>query len=726
MNPARVKALAFLLPQFHPIPENDAWWGKGFTEWRNVTRARPNFVGHHQPQLPADLGFYDLRMPEARAAQAELARQYGIHGFCYYYYWFAGQRLLEKPLDAVLQSGEPDFPYCICWANENWTRTWDGNAREVLLGQQHSQEDSLAFIRSLIPHFRDPRYIHVDGAPMLLVYRVDIIPDMAATAQLWRDECRRQGIERLHLVAVQSFGIGDPRPYGFDAAVEFPPHGTDLTWNCNAEFSGRMVNADFSGHLVDVAQVIERAIERPRDPYPLYRGVFPAWDNTARRQDTALTFVNTSPERYEYWLDRVIDDSIARHEPQQRFVFINAWNEWAEGAHLEPDLYDGHAWLEATARALRGESHIGRQHTLPPAPELPAAEHEAEARRYRIPLRTRLGLLLYRSMRALYRRLPITTARKQQAVDLLFRSTGPLFRGTPPYQAWESRKHVPPPQPLLIEAPSEPATAIDAARIELQTSDTPRVSVIVPVYNKVEYTLRCLASIANHAPAASFEVLVIDDCSTDATPELLAQVRGLRMLRNESNQGFLRNCNLAVDHCRGDYLLFLNNDTEVMAGWLDELLQVAEADPAVGLVGSMLVYPDGRLQEAGGIIWRDASGMNYGRDQHPHRPEFNYLREPDYCSGACILIGKQRFEALERFDERFAPAYYEDTDLAFKVRAAGYKVVYTPFSKVIHHEGVSSGTDLTQGIKAYQVANQIKFREKWQSVLATHGEPDAH
>ena len=221
----RVRAIAFYLPQFHPIPENDGWWGPGFTEWSNVTRAQPNFDGHYEPHLPADLGFYDLRVPETREQQAELARAHGIHGFCYYYYWFAGKRLLERPIEEMRASGRPDFPICLCWANENWTRRWDGADREVLIAQNPSPADDERLIRDLLAHFRDPRYIRVGGRPLFMVYRVGVLPDVRASAAIWRDICRREGIGELYLCAAKTYDTGDPAQYGFDAAVEFPPHG---------------------------------------------------------------------------------------------------------------------------------------------------------------------------------------------------------------------------------------------------------------------------------------------------------------------------------------------------------------------------------------------------------------------------------------------------------------------------------------------------------------------
>ena len=257
-----------------------------------------------------------------------------------------------------------------------------------------------------------------------------------------------------------------------------------------------------------------------------------------------------------------------------------------------------------------------------------------------------------------------------------------------------------------------------------QTLEQVDVSIIIPVYNHCMDTFACLDSIARHAGPTKFEVIVVDDCSSDMTPEMLARVRGLVSIRNDENQGFIGSCNRGAAAARGKYLLFLNNDTEVTPGWVEALVQTFRDFPGTGIAGGKLVYPDGRLQEAGGVIWRDASGWNYGKFEKPDHPRYNYAREVDYCSGACLMIPQGLFESLGGFDTHYKPAYYEDTDLAFKVRQAGLKVVYQPLAEVIHYEGLSSGTSLTSGVKAHQVANQIKFRERWAGRLARHPQPD--
>lgn len=349
VDPAHaVRAIAFFLPQFHAIPENDAWWGRGFTEWTNVTRATPSFAGHYQPHLPADLGFYDLRLAQTRAAQAALAASYGIHGFCYYYYWFSGRRLLEAPLEAMRASGEPDFPYCLCWANENWTRRWDGADLEVLIAQQPSRADDERLILDVLAHFRDPRYIRVNGKPLFIVYRIGVLPDVAASAAVWREVARREGIGEIYLCAAKTYDTGDPTYYGFDAVVEFPPHG--LRTVTMHERLDRL-DPTFRGTVVDYRQFVVDCITTREPSYKLHRTVMPGWDNSARRMHQALVFAHATPEVYELWTREVVAQA-GRKPPGERLVFINAWNEWAEGAHLEPDRRFGRQYLEATRRAL--------------------------------------------------------------------------------------------------------------------------------------------------------------------------------------------------------------------------------------------------------------------------------------------------------------------------------------------------------------------------------------
>jgi len=349
-----VRAIAFYLPQFHPIAENDAWWGKGFTEWTKVVEAKPLFHGHHQPQMPADLGFYDLRVPEVRQAQAKLARQYGVHGFCYYHYWFNGKRLLERPFAEVLASGEPDFPFCVCWANENWTRRWDGLSKEILIAQEYSPDGDRALIRELIPAFRDPRYIRVRGRPLFLVFRANDLPDPTATAAIWREEAIAAGLPGLYLCRAETFqeatAAQDPAQLGFDAACEFPPHGIQAA----ASTATPGLDPAFSGFAYDYAEAARTLAARPTPSYRRFHTVMPSWDNTARVGRRANVAVNPSPEAYRSWLETVCNRTRRDREADERLVFINAWNEWGEGCHLEPDRRYGLTWLEATRAALGG------------------------------------------------------------------------------------------------------------------------------------------------------------------------------------------------------------------------------------------------------------------------------------------------------------------------------------------------------------------------------------
>jgi lipopolysaccharide biosynthesis protein len=366
-DPLPATLVAFYLPQFHTIPENDEWWGKGFTEWRNVTRALPQFEGHYQPKLPGDLGFYDLRNVEVMHEQARLAREYGISAFCFYFYWFGGKTLLETPLRNWLNDKTIDLKFCLCWANEKWTRTWDGRGDEILIDQQHSPEDDIAFIEHVAEYMRDPRYLRVDGKPILLVYRPGIFKDAGLTAQRWRDYCIHSGIGEIHLAYVQSFEKPQPTEIGFDAAIEFPPNSSS-TPLITAQLP--LINTNYAGVVLDWRTMANSFMERRLPDYLLHRGVNVGWDNEARRPGRGRTFVRTSAEIYREWLIACCPNAES-HTDTPPLVFINAWNEWAEGAVLEPDSRYGYAALEHTRGAIHAIARLNEPNastTEPPKP----------------------------------------------------------------------------------------------------------------------------------------------------------------------------------------------------------------------------------------------------------------------------------------------------------------------------------------------------------------------
>jgi lipopolysaccharide biosynthesis protein len=361
------RTIAFYLPQYHPIPENDAWWGKGFTEWTNVALAKPLFRSHYQPHIPADLGFYDLRLCETRSAQAQLARECGIEGFCYWHYWFEGKRLLDRPFNEVLTSGEPDFPFCLAWANESWSRRWLGEEKEVLQEQTYSLEDDANHIRWLTRAFADRRYLRVKGRPLFLVYRPSALPDPPRTTDLWRDECVRSGVGEPYLIGVNAHcPLLDCRTIGFDGTLNFEPQLGVLPEPLNDRPSiGKLKrNREFGVNsptlkLYDYAKARQWMIDHREwmmnegifQDFSTVPSIFVGWDNTPRRKRNGVVVLNSTPERFEQGLARLVNDSGPK-ACAERLIFINAWNEWAEGNHLEPDLKYGHGHLEAVRRAL--------------------------------------------------------------------------------------------------------------------------------------------------------------------------------------------------------------------------------------------------------------------------------------------------------------------------------------------------------------------------------------
>ncbi|MFN8626314.1 MAG: glycoside hydrolase family 99-like domain-containing protein [Candidatus Binatia bacterium] len=878
-----VKLIAFYLPQFHPIPENDRWWGEGFTEWRNVTRAAPLFDGHYQPRLPGALGFYDLRLKEVMQRQIDLARQFGIHGFCFHHYWFGGRRLLERPVEQLLADPQLAIPFCLCWANENWTRRWDGWDQDILIAHEHSAEDDLAFIADLLRYFHDPRYIRVDGKPLLLVYRPQNLPDPAATVDRWRAHCATEGLQ-LYCVAAQTFGQVDPRAPGFDAAVQFPPHHIGLK-----RIPKPGVGRDFQGEIYDYEEW-SREYLRPdtNDPtYPLFRCVSPGWDNTARRGPNALIFADSTPDKYARWLEAACLDICLAQPPQRRLVFVNAWNEWAEAAYLEPDLRYGYAYLNRTAAVLERIAGAGdpaamaeRRAALAAcdgvadrprvdlgatattlavsAPErtrwrhsiaVPATATLGEVRRFwtrqRGSLRKRRAEVRELLMRAAVRLHPthrlkelrklVKLVRRSHLFDqqwyraryrgIVPKTADPILHylryglalGCEPNPSFSSRgylkanpvaaavginplvhyivaqgvaeehaalsnagqlgagpddgacasgtDHIGPsspahPRPSAFEHASWAAaeashddawgaydrlraqmSALEHQRLaELQVAPctlirvdpenvathiatmgfpavaNPLVSVIVPVFvsaaagDLLSVTLECLESLQLYTTGIDYEVIVVDDGSAHEAGALLTRIENLRYLRNEANRGFVLSCNRGADAARGQYLVFLNNDAQVTPGWLPALLDSFSRGSAVGAVGPKMLYPNGRLQEAGVAINADLSVTMVGVGGDPRLARYNYMREVHYCSGACLMIARQKFIELGGFSATLSPGYCEDLDLALRLRARGLRNLYNPDSTVIHHLSLTN----RDARKTRHIArNSQLVREQW-------------
>jgi hypothetical protein len=346
----KARAIAFYLPQFHPIPENDAWWEKGFTEWTNVTKAEPLYEGHLQPKLPSELGFYDLRVPETREQQASLARSHGIEGFCYWHYWFAGKRLLERPFGEVLASGKPDFPFCLAWANATWTGIWHGAPDRVLVRQDYPGiSDYTAHFFAVLDAFRDERYITVDGKPVFLVFHPVEFPDPIEFTDLWRELALKSGLKGLHLVGIAHSGWR-PEQHGYDACC------VDYFSTARSKIQAqREDHGDERPARYSYADVLRHAFDADRYGARQHPCVIPNWDNTPRSGADGVVFEGSTPERFREHLEeaiRLIDD----RPFEQRLLFLKSWNEWAEGNYLEPDRQFGRQYLEASLAALTGRS----------------------------------------------------------------------------------------------------------------------------------------------------------------------------------------------------------------------------------------------------------------------------------------------------------------------------------------------------------------------------------
>jgi lipopolysaccharide biosynthesis protein len=353
------KLIAYYLPQMYPTPENDKWWGKGVTEWNNVSRAVPQFLGHYQPRLPGELGFYDLRLKENILRQIELAKLYGVYAFCFYYYWFDGKRLLDKPLDMFVNAPEIKFPFCLCWANESWTKGFFGSSREIIMKQNDSVESYRNFIHDIVPYFGKDNYIKIKNKNVLLVYKPQDIPDSKDVIKYWREYCKKKGVGDLYIIGCwKSNQKINFLELGFDATAEFQAGAIeDYCKKINDKVD--FVNETYYGAIYNYQDIIEKKIyEKNFKRYKMYSAVMPMWDNTPRKNNKgSMIFDGSTPDLYKQWLKAAIKNNKKRTDLDEDIIFVNAWNEWGEGAYLEPDRRYGYAYLQATKDAIE-ESRI--------------------------------------------------------------------------------------------------------------------------------------------------------------------------------------------------------------------------------------------------------------------------------------------------------------------------------------------------------------------------------
>lgn len=380
MTEYKARVIAFYLPQFHPTPENDMWWGKGFTEWTNVAKAKPSFRGHVQPKIPTDLGFYDLRLPESRQAQADLAREYGVEGFCYWHYWFGnGKQMLERPFNEVLNSGKPDFPFCLAWANHSWSnKTWQKNTTfqkdTMFLEQKYGDiDDYTQHFYTVLPAFKDTRYITVDGKPLFFIFDPQSVPDLEIFVGLWRKLALENGLKGIHFVgkvaSVGKFDKGITHDYLADAKTNYLEQlnrGIDAINSVNlrraemlaegkyAKMFERLINHVIPGGIVekyDYKKIVENMFTEEDMQENIYPTIIPRWDKTPRIGKRSYVYVNSTPEIFGKSVRQAVD-LIKQKEEEHRIIFLQAWNEWGEGNYMEPDMEFGRGYLEALREAI--------------------------------------------------------------------------------------------------------------------------------------------------------------------------------------------------------------------------------------------------------------------------------------------------------------------------------------------------------------------------------------
>jgi GT2 family glycosyltransferase len=681
-----VRVIAFYLPQFHAIPENDKWWGEGFTEWTNVKPAKPQFEGHYQPHVPDDfLGYYNLLDSKTQLKQIELAKQYGVEGFCFYIYWFSGRRLLEQPVDNYLSDSKLGLPFCVCWANENWSRRWDGLDSDLLMEQRYSPEDDIEFIANTAKYLRDPRYIRISGKPLLLVYRPNLFPNMRATTQRWRVWCREHGIGEIYLTYPQSFECVDPAEYGFDAACEFPPNNSSPP-NITHKLAPKV--EDFQTVVYDWRILLDRSDEYEIPKYTLFRSVTPSWDNTARKKNKGTVFQHSCPKLFEKWLTNAFVDTLVRQqEVDEQIVFVNAWNEWAEGAHLEPDKKYGYAWLQAVRNAHNNAIQGDARHTS----LMEGRWNMIEALFKAMPDRKQYGFLSdYLSLLQQGRRKGIE------------------------YQIIDSRP--------TCTIKNEPVCIDRRERISAIHRNIYGISkycFVVLQFNKSDLTIACVRSLQNlERYGLDIKIIIVDNKSETTHVEAIIQEFvhdiDVTILFSDENKGFSGGNNIGYHYARNklhaQFCVVINNDTEInQANFINRSIELYDKY-SYSLLGPDILIADGRHENP----WND---YIYSIDEFKHlqktrnheRQEYEKGSPPSFskigkCSvsneillnpllqGAALVMSPIFIADHENlFDERLF-LYGEEFLLATECLINGDLTIYTNKLVIEHHEGATTAT----------------------------------
>lgn len=727
INPL-VKLIAFYLPQFHPIPENNAWWGKDFTEWTNVMPAKPQFEGHYQPRIPGELGYYNLLDPSVQRRQVELAKLYGIGGFCFHFYWFAGKRLLEKPIENYLNDKTLDLPFCLCWANENWTRRWDGREEDILISQHHTPEDDLGFIQHVAQYMHDARYIRINGKPLVMLYRPGLLPSAKDTARRWRNWCRDNGIGEIYLAYTQSFDRVDPSHYGFDAAVEFPPNNSgppDITKSVEP------IVDNFKCTVFDWPIFVARSERFMPPPYKLFRGVCPSWDNTARRKNKATIFVHNTPNLYQLWLENAINDTVKnQNNPDERLVFINAWNEWAEGAYLEPDQKYGYAYLNATRQSLISSKVKNGYDQFS---ENGLFKHEI------------VRNTNWQRIKAIFGKEPNSDVYyflvNYTALLSQFKKAG-IFLSVEhgkPHALINGKK-------TLID---EPKTMANIFENNVLVNKPNLFCFLILQYNKLDLTEHCIASIRRlQSGGHAVHIIVVDN---NSEPPIIADTKSrlegqtdITLLFAESNLGFSKGNNLGYDYARSklkaDFIAVINND--IIIEQPDFILRCRDLFQkwAYSVLGPDVVIPDGRQENPWNDYIYDINDLkslcalrNVERDRYlkTGHPEFCKIGKATpgkqvilnpMLQGAAIILSPIFIKDHSKvFDERLF-LYGEEFILAQNCLLKGHLTVYSNEIKILHDEGKTTETlpDYKKMTLGYEAA--IKSLDLCQMQLSCHTE----